>query len=378
MGLKIFNGVEWVSTGSPGIQGVTGISGVGVTGLQGTTGTRGETGLPGLGYTGFQGATGSQGETGISGNIAGQISVKEFGAVGDGVTNDTAAINLAINDANNRYIVFPPGVYLVTGQLLASTSYTTLYFLPGAIIRKGTTNIDCLQINANFVTVFGAEFDGASMSGTNGHGVKVWGTNNIIDSCYIHDNTRNGIYLDGQATTTTECIVCRNTITNNGEVGVAQNLAYECKITDNHISLCGYEGITCDNQAHRSIVMGNKLDTCCQTGGVAAIGIDFSDLCIISNNDINGCSLPGIKTQNNLGSTNYNIFCNNTIVDCTTYGIHLYNNASATSSYWMISGNLVRNSGTPLIIDSGCNNNMCVHNQWCGVAVSDSGSGNTV
>ena len=40
------------------------------------------------------------------------VSVKDFGAVGDGVTNDTAAINTALAASSN--LLFPPGSYAVT------------------------------------------------------------------------------------------------------------------------------------------------------------------------------------------------------------------------------------------------------------------------
>jgi hypothetical protein len=52
------------------------------------------------------------------------------GAVGDGVTDDTAAINAAIDRANARatgaVVVFPPGTYLVTGPLRPLNAPTTL------------------------------------------------------------------------------------------------------------------------------------------------------------------------------------------------------------------------------------------------------------
>lgn len=46
---------------------------------------------------------------------ASYVSVKDYGAKGDGVTDDTKAINDAI--ANNSYIVFPPGKYLITAPI---------------------------------------------------------------------------------------------------------------------------------------------------------------------------------------------------------------------------------------------------------------------
>lgn len=46
---------------------------------------------------------------------AGVRSVKDFGAKGDGVSDDTAALNLALADVGLLY--FPAGTYLVSGQL---------------------------------------------------------------------------------------------------------------------------------------------------------------------------------------------------------------------------------------------------------------------
>lgn len=48
------------------------------------------------------------------------VSIKSFGAVGNGTTDDTAAIQAAINFgiSNNRHIYFPPGRYRITSSLL--------------------------------------------------------------------------------------------------------------------------------------------------------------------------------------------------------------------------------------------------------------------
>ena len=48
------------------------------------------------------------------------VSVKDFGAVGDGVTDDTAAIQAAINASST--VVFPPGKYLITSTITFPTA----------------------------------------------------------------------------------------------------------------------------------------------------------------------------------------------------------------------------------------------------------------
>lgn len=50
----------------------------------------------------------------------GYISVKTFGAIGDGVTDDTAAIQAAIDSVNavtGGTVVFPPATYLITSRI---------------------------------------------------------------------------------------------------------------------------------------------------------------------------------------------------------------------------------------------------------------------
>jgi Pectate lyase superfamily protein len=54
-----------------------------------------------------------------------QVSVKDFGAVGNGITDDTAAIQAAINyvaSLGGGVVYFPPGVYLTSSAILVSTS----------------------------------------------------------------------------------------------------------------------------------------------------------------------------------------------------------------------------------------------------------------
>lgn len=123
-------------TGATGTIGLTGPTGrTGPTGIAGSAGSTGPTGIGGTGPTGpATGITGATGPAGADGGSADIISVKDYGAVGDGVTNDTAAIQAALNAAFgasgaphgasyhlNRPVFFPAGHYIVNSPAATKT-----------------------------------------------------------------------------------------------------------------------------------------------------------------------------------------------------------------------------------------------------------------
>lgn len=65
-----------------------------------------------------QGGTGAQDRT-VEAKLKEFVSVKDFGAVGDGVTDDTSAIQAAIDAADiiNGTVFFPSGTYILTSQI---------------------------------------------------------------------------------------------------------------------------------------------------------------------------------------------------------------------------------------------------------------------
>jgi len=81
-----------------------------------------------------QGGTGAQDRT-LTSKLQDTVSVKDFGAVGDGVTDDTAAIQAAVaalasnSFENSKGIYFPAGIYKITStiDIDLSTSSLTLY-----------------------------------------------------------------------------------------------------------------------------------------------------------------------------------------------------------------------------------------------------------
>lgn len=69
----------------------------------------------------------------------GWVDVKEYGAKGDGATDDTAAINSAIAASAGKTIAFPAGTYIVTSTI-SLVSNTCLKGLGNAVIKQKSSN----------------------------------------------------------------------------------------------------------------------------------------------------------------------------------------------------------------------------------------------
>ena len=71
-----------------------------------------------------QSGTGATART-VDSKLKDMVSVKDFGAVGDGTTDDTAAINAALAASNHVY--FPPGPYAVTSITIGNFKHLSGY-----------------------------------------------------------------------------------------------------------------------------------------------------------------------------------------------------------------------------------------------------------
>ena len=107
-----------------------------------------------------QGATGAVNRP-FNQKLAEQVSVLDFGAVGNGTTDDTAAIQAALNTGKNVY--FPNGTYMVASSILASASNITISGT--ATIKPLSTYVavgfdSVLKITGSNVNVSNLIFDG--------------------------------------------------------------------------------------------------------------------------------------------------------------------------------------------------------------------------
>ena len=200
---------------------------------------------------------------------AGAVSVIEAGAVGDGTTDDTAAIQKAV-DAKTGTIYFPKGVYKITRPIVveldrvgftsfvADGSAQLVMTGPGPAIRfvgthGGTAAPESVKpevwerqrmpvVEGLAIVGAHAEADGIEAAGTMQltirgvhirkvrHGIHLIGRNRnvLIDACHIYENSGCGVFLD--------------------DVNLHQT-----NISASHISYCGGGGVVVRNGEVRNI-----------------------------------------------------------------------------------------------------------------------------
>lgn len=153
------------------------------------------------------------------------VSVKDFGAKGDGATNDYAAIVLALAATSGKRVLFPAGIYVV--------NYTpgTCFTLPANVVLEGEGDgLTVLRFTASSTTL-GVLFTQTSANATlNNLTVQIvevaggqtsvvsWSANNLLlDNCTFIGGMTNtgstinsnsyGVVMASTATTQTDLVV---------------------------------------------------------------------------------------------------------------------------------------------------------------------------
>lgn len=135
------------------------------------------------------------------------ISVKDFGAVGDGVADDTAAIQAAIDAfPNGVTIYFPRGTYRVTAQIVVNTKVSLLgdgiasengtgASFRGAtcILRDFTGSNATVAMNGDCCTIDNIDVDGDG-KGT-GDQIQVWGSRVRLGKVSTRNSGNDGVRI---------------------------------------------------------------------------------------------------------------------------------------------------------------------------------------
>lgn len=266
------------------------------------------------------------------------ISVTNFGARGDGITDNKNAIQAAIDSLQSKglpgTVYLPKGKYISSGQLLISGHNITLQGEPGATIQAINENdfrkilvTGFTGILTSGVTIQGLTIDGGR---TGGNTAEVYdGVINLINTknTSINNNSINNFLGIGVYTTyNNENIDIVNNYVSNYHIGVFNNGA---------LAGCGLKYMTVDN---------NEFD---QSWGSAAGSNYYSAIKIqgphnfpcyghkITNNKVLNPSLLGIELW---GMVNDSIVCNN-YIESGVFGISI----AAESKNIVVGNNTTRN-----------------------------------
>jgi len=183
-------------------------------------------------------------QTTVQAKLRESVSVKDFGAVGDGVADDTLAIQAACNTAND--VFFPAGTYLVSE--LDIPSDTCLYGVKNkkSIIKRknnGATNAFITVVNKSNVSFKYLQIDGNKANQTNAaHNIAIVGSEQIVVEHCLIKNAKiiSGGYGAGIAfsdgtndTEVEQSRVAFNTIENCDGAGIYINKDSYISINDN-------------------------------------------------------------------------------------------------------------------------------------------------
>ena len=291
------------------------------------------------------------------------VSVLEFGAKGDGNTNDTASIQSAIDYANGigAAVFFPSAMYRVSqivlrrGSILqgvSSGTYPDNNSISGASVLARLANTNMHLVLApdgnNYCRIFDLAIDGNKNNNTTGYGLCVAdGASGqeaqvVVERCYFHDNPDSNIYLG------------KNRRANSIEDGV-----FNYSLHGDGITVAGSDNTIAGNIFGTNARAGICLGTTATQNWAAASGSSASAIAHVSNNDIYG-NLVGIALAN--ASSGCMIAGNG--IDRNKYqGITVYSGASNALVTNTFHSNGTAKDNTYAHIDVGQNvSQVCISN----------------
>ena len=198
----------------------------------------------------------------IAPNLAnyGVVNVKDFGAVGDGVTDDTKAIQDAISEANQRRctVIIPKGTYLINDSLCTDTAYG----IRGGVSIVGIGHVTIKVNSSNVVVFLYRDFDewNADFSFTTLlKNIRIEKTSNTITNVTgVKVNCRVGVKLEN--ITFSELNIGVNFL--NSSIGDISNRWTEC----NSIERCNFidclVGVLMETSTNTSSMRSNNIRDC--------------------------------------------------------------------------------------------------------------------
>lgn len=219
------------------------------------------------------------------------ISVMDYGAKGDGVTDDTAAIQTALTRNAGKIIYFPTGTYMI--NTLSMANNTSIYGDGRSSIIKriagiapGASNMLLVSSTANGCSISGLCFQ--NIANATGGGLSLDNcivlstcSNINVTNCYFSIGLRSAVYA-------ANCVACQivgnnvyeygddpanPVVTNVPNVGIAFYLVdncSDCNVSYNRVAACGsgviFQAVVSGAILLRCSAIGNIITNCSTYG----------------------------------------------------------------------------------------------------------------
>lgn len=289
----------------------------------------------------IQSGTGANATT-VQARLRQTLSVKDFGATGDGSTDDTTAIQEAFNAGSGRTVYFPAGTYRISSQIVVKTKTTLLGDGMNKSIIKLTSGFsasttairnDVVTGTANVYYDTDIELNGLTFDGNNNstRTAELLGFAKILNLTVKNCGVQNHTYIGLAFTASKNVVVSQCYFTNNGRpipsttsapalwtAPTGQGTPYDVRVENNYFL---------ENNWSAAYFMPTRgaftNNNCIDNGESTVFASDAGTYLRIENNNIAGATRSNISASGIECGAPYTIISGNIIESCAADGIAL-------------------------------------------------------
>jgi hypothetical protein len=301
-------------------------------------------------------------ETGIATASLGWFNVKDpaYGAVGDGVADDTTALQAAITAAQTAgggVVYIPEGVYKITAALtvtapnvhLIGAGWDQATLTSGSIIKAGAAITHIVSVSSAG-THFAAEAVSFDQAGQATNGLTIDGLNAQVFQCHARNPATNGAGFNVTSGGTSAWFTnCRfNGANSAGTTGFL--------IDGTDSTMQGCKAVNCQDSVQYTGGASGAIQTACHHTPGSPIGRcaifvngNPSNISIVANRIDNHVLGSGIQISPTANVQGFqicdNLFFQNTITDATFAAIGV-DTTSANIRQLVVTGNVVKSAAS--------------------------------